>query len=189
MQLLYAIDVGRIGRAGEPPSDPAEPEPAIDREALLGAIDTEFDADPAVHHAAVDLAIAAWASRHDADPVLAELAPEWPVHRQPPVDRAILRLAWHEMASGRTPMKVAINEAVELAKAYAGEESPMFINGVLDKAARRLPGTADPPATPTPPPPDADAWLEDAKKHHDAAAPDQARQPAAPSASNAPPGD
>ena len=66
------------------------------------------------------------------------LAPKWPTHRQPAVDRAILRLAYHEMKSGRTPIKVVINEAVELAKGYCSKESPPFINGVLDKMARQI---------------------------------------------------
>ena len=69
-----------------------------------------------------------------------QLAPDWPTHRQPPLDRAILRLAHYEMTSGHAPIKVAINEAVELAKNYCAERSPPFINGVLDKMARCLEG-------------------------------------------------
>ena len=87
---------------------------------------------------AFDLAQAAWRNRAPADRLVTELAPQWPTHRQPPVDRALLRLAYHEMVSGRTPVKIAINEAVELAKHYGAENSPAFINGVLDKLARQL---------------------------------------------------
>ena len=92
---------------------------------------------------AYELATAAWEQRKDADEIVAVLAPQWPTHRQPPLDRAILRLAHYEMASGRTPVKVAINEAIELAKRYCCEQSPSFINGVLDKIAKRIDSTTE----------------------------------------------
>jgi N utilization substance protein B len=116
--------------------------------------------DPADGEEAYALAAAAWHSRGEADAKVVQLAPEWPTHRQPPVDRAILRLAWHEMATGRTPVKVAINEAVELAKAFCAEHSPSFINGVLDKMARdvKVVAVAEEPAKPASP----EAWLADA---------------------------
>lgn len=87
---------------------------------------------------AFDLALEAYRRRAEADAMVRDLAPEWPTSRQPAVDRAILRLALHEMASGVTPPKVAINEAVELAKTFSTERSPAFLNGVLDKAYKRL---------------------------------------------------
>ena len=86
---------------------------------------------------AFELALAAWADRAQADASVSELAPQWPTHRQPPLDRAILRLACYELATGRVPNGVAINEAVVLAKQFCSEQSPGFINGVLDKVARR----------------------------------------------------
>ncbi len=74
---------------------------------------------------------------HDeADHTVAELAPDWPTYRQPVVDRNILRLAYYEMIPGTTPPKVAINEAIELAKEFSTEKSPLFVNGVLDKIYR-----------------------------------------------------
>lgn len=73
-----------------------------------------------------------------ADFDLRDLTPDWPPHRQAAIDRAILRLAHYEMSSGRTPPKVAINEAVELAKAFSTERSPTFINGVLGKLMKNL---------------------------------------------------
>ncbi|MCZ6835112.1 MAG: transcription antitermination factor NusB [Planctomycetota bacterium] len=79
-----------------------------------------------------------WEHYEDADEIIAPLTPEWPIHRQPVVDRSLLRLAYYEMISGRTPPKVVINEAVELAKEFSTEKSPMFINGVLDKIYRQL---------------------------------------------------
>ena len=91
-----------------------------------------------VHASGLDLATRAWAHRAEADAAVADLAPQWPTHRQPVVDRSLLRLAYYEMISGVAPPKVAINEAVELAKEFSTEKSPMFVNGVLDKLFRRL---------------------------------------------------
>jgi len=87
---------------------------------------------------AVDLAQAAFAGRAEADRVMLELAPTWPSHRQAAVDRAILRLAHYEMTSGRTPPKIAVNEAVELAKEFSTDKSPAFVNGLLDKVLKRV---------------------------------------------------
>ena len=94
--------------------------------------------DQATQDEAFELAQAAWRDRKQADLIVTELAPQWPTHRQPPVDRALLRLAYHEIVAGRTPFKIAINEAVELAKKYGARNSPMFINGVLDKLAKKV---------------------------------------------------
>jgi N utilization substance protein B len=147
MQVLYQIDA--TGHA--------------DPQAILAGLDEEHDV-LAVREAATNLAIDAWHARKAADAAIAALAPDWPTHRQPPVDRAILRLAHHEMVTGRVHPKIAINEAIELAKHYGGEGSPAFINGVLDKVVRQLPpvktnadDTAEAPEAATP-----DAWLRDA---------------------------
>jgi N utilization substance protein B len=76
--------------------------------------------------------------RKELDSLIAECAPEWPVEQLAIVDRNILRLAiWEFMASGETPLKVAINEAVELAKRYGSDSAPRFINGVLGTIADR----------------------------------------------------
>ena len=91
-----------------------------------------------VHDAGFTLATEAWARREEADAAVSALTPLWPTHRQPVVDRSLLRLAWWEMVSGQTPPKVVINEAVELAKEFSTEKSPMFINGVLDKLYRTM---------------------------------------------------
>ncbi|CAO0821030.1 Transcription antitermination protein NusB [Desulfarculales bacterium] len=72
--------------------------------------------------------------RAEIDAMVESASRHWKVSRMPRVDRNILRVAAFEMvfSQGRVPSKVAINEAVELAKRYGGEESPGFINGVLD---------------------------------------------------------
>lgn len=66
------------------------------------------------------------------DEIIQSLAPTWPVYQIPTIDRNILRMAIFELQQGSTiPIKVVINEAVEIAKAFGGENSAKFINGVL----------------------------------------------------------
>jgi len=70
------------------------------------------------------------------DRLIAASAPEWPVNELAVIDRNILRLAiWEFAFSGETPLKVAINEAVELAKLFGSDSAPRFINGVLGTLA------------------------------------------------------
>lgn len=71
-------------------------------------------------------------NRSELDGLIAKFAPEYPVDQLAIVDRNILRLAFFELKNmGDVPVKVAINEAVELAKLYASDSAPRFINGVL----------------------------------------------------------
>ena len=66
------------------------------------------------------------------DELIQKHAPEWPVEQIAIIDRNILRIAIFEIAIDRgTPLKVAINEAIELAKLFGSDSSPRFINGVL----------------------------------------------------------
>jgi N utilization substance protein B len=71
------------------------------------------------------------------DQIIAEYAPEWPLDQIAAIDRNILRIACWEFAApdGETPIKVAINEAVELAKLYGSDSAPRFVNGVLGSLA------------------------------------------------------
>jgi transcription antitermination protein NusB len=74
--------------------------------------------------------------RDKLDQVIARYAPEWPLDQIAAIDRNILRIAAWEFAVGRdTPVKVAINEAVELAKAFGSDSAPRFVNGVLGSLA------------------------------------------------------
>jgi N utilization substance protein B len=76
--------------------------------------------------------------RAEIDQIIREAAPTWPLNQLPVVDRNILRLAIFEILFDNTvPVKVAIDEAVELAKEFGGEASPKFINGVLGTVAAR----------------------------------------------------
>jgi N utilization substance protein B len=75
------------------------------------------------------------------DMVLSEVSVGWPVHRMSAVDRSILRLALYEMLYVEdVPPEVAVNEAVELAKGFSGDEAPAFVGGVLRGAELRTQG-------------------------------------------------
>jgi transcription antitermination protein NusB len=70
------------------------------------------------------------------DQIIAKYAPEWPLDQIAAIDRNILRMAlWEFAVYHDTPIKVAINEAVELAKQYGSDSAPRFINGVLGALA------------------------------------------------------
>ena len=70
--------------------------------------------------------------KENLDGLLSDVSVGWPVHRMSAVDRAILRLALYEMLFVEdVPSGVAVNEAVELAKGFSGEEAPAFVGGVL----------------------------------------------------------
>lgn len=74
------------------------------------------------------------------DTALAPMAPEWPISSIAAIDRNVLRMGLYELSECRDsiPPKVAINEAVELAKAFGSENSSKFINGVLGTAYKQL---------------------------------------------------
>ena len=75
------------------------------------------------------------------DEVLQPIAPEWPIDQIARMDRVILRMGLFELKyETDTPPKVVINEAVELAKAFGGDNSSKFINGVLGTAFRQISG-------------------------------------------------
>ncbi|PJE58438.1 MAG: transcription antitermination factor NusB [Candidatus Portnoybacteria bacterium CG10_big_fil_rev_8_21_14_0_10_36_7] len=75
------------------------------------------------------------------DNVIEKAAPEWPLEQISAVDRNVLRLGLYELLFGprnEVPPKVAINEAIELAKTFGGENSGKFINGVLGTVYREI---------------------------------------------------
>ncbi len=116
LQVLYQFDAGN----------------ADDLETVRASL-IDSPGDDSIHQAGFDLAVMVWEFRDELDRLIARLTPDWPVHRQPMVDRNLLRLAAYEMTRGVVPPKVAINEAVELAKEFAAIKSAPFINGVLDR--------------------------------------------------------
>lgn len=81
---------------------------------------------------ATSLVQGALANCEEIDKIITTFAPNWPLNQMATVDRNILRMAIFEITfSESAPPKVAINEAVELAKVFGSESSPKFVNGVL----------------------------------------------------------
>lgn len=130
----------------EPADGPAadgwsEPLPAAERDALAAACGVDAAAVEAAHakvttlrtQAAYGAAIVRGVvrARERIDAVIAEIAPEWPVPQMAPVDRNLLRIALWEIASGSAPLRVVINEAVEMAREYVGESTRRMVNGAL----------------------------------------------------------
>jgi len=75
------------------------------------------------------------------DKIIEKAAPEWPIEQITIVDRNVLRIGLYELLFGKrkeVPPKVAINEAIELAKTYGGDSSGKFINGVLGTIYREI---------------------------------------------------
>ncbi|MBU2564237.1 transcription antitermination factor NusB [Patescibacteria group bacterium] len=84
--------------------------------------------------------------REKIDKIIEKSAPEWPLEQITIIDRNVLRIGIFELLFGdekEVPPKVAINEAIELAKSYGGESSGRFINGVLGTIYRELEKTKD----------------------------------------------
>ncbi len=84
------------------------------------------------------------------DKIIEKAAPQWPIDQVAMVDRAVLRLGIYELLFGNreeVPPKVAINEAIELAKTFGGDASGKFVNGVLGTIYREIgePGKDDVP--------------------------------------------
>jgi N utilization substance protein B len=83
------------------------------------------------------------------DAKLQPIAPEWPIDQIARMDRLVLRIGLYELENGTdVPPKVVINEAVELAKAFGGENSSKFINGVLGTALRQIEAKDEPAQEP-----------------------------------------
>ena len=79
--------------------------------------------------------------QEDLDKIITKAAPEWPIDKISPVDRNILRLGLYELLfadRAEVPAKVAINEAIELAKSFGGDNSGRFVNGVLGAVYKEI---------------------------------------------------
>jgi N utilization substance protein B len=125
LQLLYAWDVPGQPHAGIP-------------DGTWSRVLQLVRAAPLVEERALALAEAVVRERAELDAHIERAAERWRLERLGVVDRNVLRLAACEIRSGRTPPKVAIDEAVRLARWFGGDKSPGFVNGVLDRMARDL---------------------------------------------------
>jgi transcription antitermination protein NusB len=99
---------------------------------LARPIVDEGTSEADIRESALQMAGATWDARMAIDQQVERLAPQWPPRRQPAVDRNLIRMAVWELTNTDTPPKVVIDEAIELAKKFSTEQSPAFINGVLD---------------------------------------------------------
>jgi len=121
LQALYEIDI-----AGHPPGQ-------VLQERIE---DAELDDNLAKFCRAIVLGIVPITV--ELDGYIAEHAPEWPLEQVAIIDRNIIRIAlWEFAIYSKTPIKVAINEAIEMAKSYGSDSTPRFVNGVLGSLASR----------------------------------------------------
>lgn len=108
---------------------------------LKPALQARFEEHPlpgAAEEFAMSLGMGVQTYRTYLDSIVGELAPEWPIEQIAAIDRNVLRIAIYELLfEPDIPPKVAINEAVELAKMFGGESSPRFVNGVLGSLVSR----------------------------------------------------
>jgi N utilization substance protein B len=110
-------------------------------EAILARNVVEFGGDDVDHPFMETLLHGVLAKKEDIDMVIEKAAPEWPLDRIAPIDRNILRLGLFELLfadRSQVPAKVAINEAIELAKTFGGDSSGRFVNGVLGAVYKEL---------------------------------------------------
>lgn len=122
LQVLYEVDM-----ANHPPADVFK---ARLEETVLSEELSEFSRKIifGVHPLTYNL-----------DILISKYAPEWPLDQIAAIDRNILRIAlWEFAVFQETPIKVAINEAVELAKMFGSDSAPRFVNGVLGSLAEHL---------------------------------------------------
>lgn len=130
LQLLYARD----GGAGTD----------ISTAASSWASEFELEIEQAAQQFARDLVAAAVERSTELDELIASSSKNWRIDRMSRVDRNILRLGACELVAFRdVPVKVVINEAVELAKRFGTAESSAFVNGVLDRIATAVGRTAE----------------------------------------------
>jgi len=122
LQLLYQLDVG----GGEPSS-------AIDR--YWGELEEPLDV--VLKDFARTLVEGVWGRREEIDDMIASYSTNWKISRMAAVDKNILRMAIYELLyCVDIPVKVTLNEAIEIAKKYGTTESGAFVNGILDNVAR-----------------------------------------------------
>lgn len=115
--------------------------PATDTAPILERNAQEFGGNDTDKPFMEQLLAGVLAKHSDLDLIIAKAAPDWPLERIAPIDRNILRIGLYELLfadRGQVPPKVAINEAIELAKVFGGESSGRFVNGVLGAVYKEI---------------------------------------------------
>lgn len=134
LQLLYQREL----TAQLETDDESAVEPFVVSNYPEGVNDFELVGDALLDYA-TELVDGVTAHIEQIDAWISQTARNWTIERMPAIDRNIIRLACYEMAfADDIPVSVAINEAVELAKSYGGDDSPKFVNGVLGRIATML---------------------------------------------------
>jgi len=111
-------------------SDPKDPGQALHYRFAEEAV------DPEVARFAEELVLGVMEHGAELDDMIASASKNWPLDQMAKVDRIILRIAAYEIAVSRNvPVRAAINESIELARTFSGEEAARFVNGVLGKIA------------------------------------------------------
>ena len=129
-QVLYRYDVARKATGAEPPAGPAL------AQELRGHFE-HFDVTDEARSFAAELVSGTLSNAEDLDKRVEATSANWRLSRMGFVDRSILRLAAYELFHmPQIPASVTIDEAVELAKRFGAENTPAFVNGVLDALAR-----------------------------------------------------
>lgn len=101
-------------------------------------IRTRLKEDPDLVEFAFSLLQGVRRNRAELDAMLSAIADNWKLERMAVIDRNILRIGAFEILYTQTPDRVAINEAVELAKRFGAKQSPQFVNGILDRLLREV---------------------------------------------------
>ena len=124
LQLLYEADINE----------------RRDAEAARQFIRSRLQGRKALTEFASGLLTGTLASREEIDKQLAQLATHWSLSRMAVTDRNVLRLGAYEILYSDTPGRVAVNEAIVLAKRYGDKNSPRFVNGILDRLLKDFEG-------------------------------------------------
>jgi N utilization substance protein B len=128
LQLLYAWDI----------DGGADRKPGWAPESAWGRVLAVAAPGPKLEERALDLALAVVRAQPDLDALIERAADRWRIERISLVDRNVLRIASCEITADTAPPRVAIDEAIRLARWFGGVKSPAFVNGVLDRIARDL---------------------------------------------------
>lgn len=110
--------------------------PRESAEALRGFVASRLRS-PELEEFCLSLIFGVRRNQSELDATLEQIAENWSVTRMAATDRNLLRIAAFEILYTDTPYRVAINEAVELAKRFGTAQSPQFVNGILDKLPRK----------------------------------------------------
>ncbi len=134
LQLLYEADMNNLR----------------EEDAAIAFIKSRLQGRKGLTQFANELLQGTLANQAEIDTHLSRLADRWALSRMPVSDRNVLRLGAFEILFGETPDRVAVNEAIVLAKRYGSKDSPRFVNGVLDRLLKEKKNPPVPEPEPDP---------------------------------------